>query len=67
MEEDVWKNIRKIMKEQGLRQYMVAERMGVTRQSISTMQKSSPTVRSLVRIAAALNVQVRDFFNSKRC
>jgi len=65
--EDVWRNIRVIIKRQGLKQFMVAQRMGVTRQSFSLMQKNSPTVRSLERIAAALNVQVRDFFNSKIC
>jgi len=60
--EDVWIKINGMIKGKGLKKYVIAQRMGISKQGFSAMQKHSPSVRSLKRIAEALNVQAKDFF-----
>jgi len=62
----VWIRIIEIIKGKGLRQYMVAARLGMSRQCFSAMQNYSPKVSTLEKIAAVLNVEVIDFFTEKK-
>lgn len=59
---DVWKNIYAIIDERGLKKKWVAEKAGFCKQSLSAMQRNSPRLSTLERIADALNVEVTDFF-----
>lgn len=59
---DIAKNIKKLRMDQGLSQAQLAEKLNVTRQTISSWERgnSFPDVGMLVQIAEALNAEVND-------
>lgn len=61
------KNIRRIMREHGVRQEDLAEATGLQRSNISrllTAPDANPTVATLELIASALGVACSDFFEN---
>lgn len=51
-------NIRRIIKDKGLKQCAVAEKAGLSKASISKWKKSSPTADNLKAVAKVLKVKV---------
>jgi transcriptional regulator with XRE-family HTH domain len=66
VEREVGRRIREIREARGLSLKALAERCGLSLNAISRIERgeSSPTVASLHRLAAALDVPVTDFFAS---
>ncbi len=57
-------NIRRAIKAHHLKSREVAERLGVTPESIISYGKGNPTVRTLFKIADAIGCDVRELFYS---
>lgn len=59
---DIAKNIKRLRMDQGLSQAQLAEKLNVTRQTISSWERgnSYPDVGMLLRIAEALNAEAND-------
>ena len=59
--------IRKLRKVRGLNQEQLAEQIEVEQKHVSRLElgKSFPTIERLEKIADALNVPIRDFFDFK--
>lgn len=55
-------NIRRAIKAHHLKSREVAERLGVTPESIISYGKGNPTVRTLFKIADAIGCDVRELF-----
>lgn len=55
-------SIKKTLKEKGLTIAELAERMGISQPSLSQSINGNPTVEMLERIATALDVDIRVFF-----
>lgn len=60
--EQIWIDVRAVIKKKGFRQIQVARKMGMSKQTFSGLKNHSPKVRILERIAAVIDVKVRDFF-----
>jgi transcriptional regulator with XRE-family HTH domain len=60
----IGEKVRKIRKEKGLSIMDLKEKTGLSKSTISDLEndKSSPTIDTLQKIADALDVDVRDFF-----
>lgn len=60
----IGEKVRKIRKEKGLSIMDLKEKTGLSKSTISDLEnnKSSPTIDTLQKIADALGVDVRDFF-----
>lgn len=56
--------IKEIIKEKGYTVTSLAEKLGMTQVSLSRIINGNPTVETLEKIANALDVDVRDLFNS---
>ncbi|MFG6341395.1 MAG: helix-turn-helix transcriptional regulator [Alistipes sp.] len=54
--------IKELCKEKGLTLQQVAEYMGVNRVSLSNSINGNPTIGTLEKVAAALNVEIVDLF-----
>lgn len=58
--------IKEILKEKGLTQNELADKLGVTRDAIAKMLVGNPTISYLERVATALDVHVLDLFEDDR-
>lgn len=58
--------IKEILKEKGLTQSELAEKMGITRITVVKTLAGNPTVETLQRIADAVGVNVLDLFEDTR-
>ena len=60
----IGRNVRRIRKEKGFSIMDLKEKTGLSKSTISDLEndKSSPTIDTLQKIADALGVDVRDFF-----
>lgn len=56
--------IKEIMQEKGITQKKLAEDIGVAEISLSRSLRGNPTLDTLERIAAALNVPITELFNA---
>ncbi len=56
--------IKEIMQEKGITQKKLAEDIGVAEISLSRSLRGNPTLDTLERIAAALNVPITELFNT---
>lgn len=67
MNEIVAPAIRKIIKKQGLKQYVVAEKAGYTKQQFSAMLAGRKLIRDIdiAKIAATLDVDANALFQGK--
>lgn len=54
--------VKDILRERGLKMYQVAERMGISPESLSRALQGNPQYSTLKSIADALGVSVRDLF-----
>jgi len=57
--------IKEILKEKGFTQEDLADRIGVTRISIVKTLSGNPTIKTLEKIATALDVPLRDLFDGE--
>ena len=57
--------IKEILKEKGLDQNALAQKMGISQPSISVAINGNPTLEMLERIAAALEVSMTELFEKK--
>lgn len=57
-------DIRKVIKDQGYSIEKVADKMGISRVTLSQNMSRNPTVATLERIAKAIGCEVGDFFGS---
>lgn len=57
--------IKKIIKEKGLSVQEIAEKMGISRVTLSQHLNGNPTVQILQRIAEAIGVSVKELFDDE--
>ncbi len=58
--------IKEVLKLKGISVNELAEMLGISRVSVSNMINGNPTVETLNRIAAALNVPVAELFDAPK-
>lgn len=58
--------IKEVIKKKGYSVTSLAEKIGMTQVSLSRIINGNPTVETLEKIADALDVDVRDLFNSTK-
>lgn len=58
--------IKEILKEKCIKQYELAEKLGMTNPQFINTLKRNPTIETLQKIAKALDVEVIDLFEDKR-
>ena len=58
--------IKEVIKEKGYSVTSLAEKIGMTQVSLSRIINGNPTVETLEKIAIALDVDVKDLFNSTK-
>jgi len=67
-EKDIGQNIRQIREQTGQTVTAIAQRAGLTKSTLSKIEKGqvSPPISTLVRVAAALQVELASFFASSK-
>lgn len=59
-------DIKRVIKEKGYTVTSLAEKIGMTQVSLSRIINGNPTVETLLKIAEALNVDVKELFVSSK-
>lgn len=63
---DIATQVKKQAKQHGLTTQMLADKLGITRQVLSSQINGNPTITTLAKIAMAIGCNVKDFFNDEQ-
>lgn len=58
--------IKEILKEKGITQTELAEKIGITQVGLNKMINGNPTAETLLKISEAIDVDIRDLFVSTK-